>query len=875
MRWRVMYGVENVVTMFDDGAHGDGAAGDKIYAATIPASASTPGQMVRWRITAEDSTGDISKSPPFQDVNNSPEYWGTVVSVPNVVSGGQLPVLHWFTTNTSGADTVGGSRGAIFFNGQFLDNVLTDLHGQSSTGFPKKSYDFDLNTGHKLEWDSNPLNETPRINSFNLLTTYPDKSNIRNMLAYDVFERTGAAGHFVLPVQVRRNNAFFSVAHIVEDGDEDFLQRETTLDDQGALYKMYNSFESAAGGEKKSRKWEGNQDLTDFIAGLGQTGVTRERFVYDNTGVPETINFLASHIMTGNDDCCHKNYYVYRDTEGNREWRPVPWDLDLSFGRVWRADTTYYGDTMVANTSLYVGNGNRFMQLFNNNTVPALRQMFLRRLRTLADTVLNPTSMPEAERYFESRIDTFKALVKPEADYERSTLLWPTWGISQDMDTAINIMRNEYLPARRAYVFSQPELPAAQSPSVVVTFGTVEFDPASHNQDEEYFTLTNANAEAVDVSGWRIERAVDHVLKPGTVIPSGGTLYLSPNVNAFRARTTGPSGNQGLFVQGNYNGQLSARGETLTLMDGLRVVATTTYTGDPTAAQASLRITEIMYHPPVMAGDTALPDEYEFIELRNTGATPIDLTNVHFNNGITFSFTTGSLAPGAFAVLVRNPIAFAQRYPAVTPAGTFVGGLNNAEDRIILLDGDNEEIHDFTFLDTWHPLTDGQGFSLQVVDQGATTGAWGLATQWRPSGKLGGTPGAGDALGDADSDGMPDLWEVQNGLNPNDPTDAAPDLDQDGQSNLSEYLAGTDPNRPQSVFAATAGGFSVGGAYQGSFSAVAGKTYTVQYSEDLQPSSWHKVSDHSPTADGVIPFSDAGAASSNRRFYRVVTPTQP
>ncbi|MEA2003918.1 MAG: fibronectin type III domain-containing protein, partial [archaeon] len=49
---------------------------------------------------------------------------------------------------------------------------------------------------------------------------------------------------------------------------------------------------------------------------------------------------------------------------------------------------------------------------------------------------------------------------------------------------------------------------------------------------------------------------------------------------------------------------------------------------------------------------------------------------------------------------------------------------------------------------------------------------------------------------DTDGDGMPDGWEVENGLNPVDPTDGALDSDDDGLSNEDEYLHGTDPNNP-------------------------------------------------------------------------------
>ncbi len=46
---------------------------------------------------------------------------------------------------------------------------------------------------------------------------------------------------------------------------------------------------------------------------------------------------------------------------------------------------------------------------------------------------------------------------------------------------------------------------------------------------------------------------------------------------------------------------------------------------------------------------------------------------------------------------------------------------------------------------------------------------------------------------DDDGDGMPDSWEIANGLAPLVAADAVSDLDGDGVTNLAEYLAGTDP----------------------------------------------------------------------------------
>ena len=52
---------------------------------------------------------------------------------------------------------------------------------------------------------------------------------------------------------------------------------------------------------------------------------------------------------------------------------------------------------------------------------------------------------------------------------------------------------------------------------------------------------------------------------------------------------------------------------------------------------------------------------------------------------------------------------------------------------------------------------------------------------------------------DDDGDGMPDEYEVDQGFDPLDDTDADEDFDSDGYTNVQEYQAGTDPKDDQDV----------------------------------------------------------------------------
>ncbi|MHC4749205.1 MAG: lamin tail domain-containing protein [Planctomycetota bacterium] len=159
----------------------------------------------------------------------------------------------------------------------------------------------------------------------------------------------------------------------------------------------------------------------------------------------------------------------------------------------------------------------------------------------------------------------------------------------------------------------------------------------------------------------------------------------------------------------------------------------------------NLRITEIMYHP-YDAFDPNDPNE-EFVELTNIGAETINLNLVKFTNGIDFTFGDIDLLPGKQIVVVQDRTAFEAKYGTnIDMAGEFSGRLDNSGERIRLEDAIGQTILDFRYNDTWRRITDGQGFSLTIVDPtNPDLNSWALKDSWRASAYSGGSPGDDDS----------------------------------------------------------------------------------------------------------------------------------
>jgi hypothetical protein len=139
------------------------------------------------------------------------------------------------------------------------------------------------------------------------------------------------------------------------------------------------------------------------------------------------------------------------------------------------------------------------------------------------------------------------------------------------------------------------------------------------------------------------------------------------------------------------------------------------------------------------------PNE-EFIELKNIGAEAINLNLVSFTNGIDFIFPNTELAAGEYIVVVRNRHLFETRYGTnVNIAGQYSGKLDNAGERIELQDAIGRMILNFRYKDGWRSITDGEGFSLTIIDAtNPDLNSWDEKDSWRSSAYADGSPGSDD-----------------------------------------------------------------------------------------------------------------------------------
>lgn len=175
-------------------------------------------------------------------------------------------------------------------------------------------------------------------------------------------------------------------------------------------------------------------------------------------------------------------------------------------------------------------------------------------------------------------------------------------------------------------------------------------------------------------------------------------------------------------------------GNIWSAVEQLEVVAPTDYSG--------LIVSELHYNPSDL--NTTDGEYLEFIELKNTGTSAIDLALCSFTNGVNFTFNnTAVIEAGEYLVLASNIQQFNARYANVNPAGEYSGRLSNSGEWLTLSSPNGEQILSFKYNDKapWPEIADGIGFSLVLTDESGNADL-SLAENWQASAAVHGTPGA-------------------------------------------------------------------------------------------------------------------------------------
>ncbi len=305
--------------------------------------------------------------------------------------------------------------------------------------------------------------------------------------------------------------------------------------------------------------------------------------------------------------------------------------------------------------------------------------------------------------------------------------------------------------------------------------------------------------------------------------PNGasGTLYFT--TNGIDPRDVGGNVNLGAFTGA------SPVSVTLTSTTTVRarVYNSTTQAWSPMteaqflvgalASSSNLAISKIHYNP---AGSGNLT---QFVELMNISAMTVDLTNVRFTLGIQFTFPSGTtLAAGARMLIVRDKAEFTAAYgnvPQAQIAGVFGNGtsLASAGEQLQLVDANGATIRDFVYNNKspW-PESPGNGGPALVLLKPETNPDHGVATNWRASYAMGGSPGVSDASSFVS---WASGFGVTSGLSGDD--------DKDGLINLAEYYLGTSP------FDSSSAGRPVQSLQEVTVNGVAGTYLTLTFSRLL------------------------------------------
>jgi len=795
------------VAMNDEGLDGDSVPGDGVYTVQLPKTLQAHRRLIRYRITAVDRGGALVTVPYADDPQPNFAYfvydgvpaWSGAIEPgkPQTVRGQtrtygvdvmrSLPVYHLLSKATDVEDCqfrpIPDARcnpeaglyqwtGALVYDGVVYDHIRYRARGGWATHeFGKNRWKFDFNRGHYLQAQDNYGKPYP-------LTW--DKLNFSACFQFDGTHNRGEHGMYeavsaklMALAGVPVSNMHWLQFRVIDDA----IEASPTNQYQGDLWGLYLAIEQPDGRFLKARDLpDGNLYKMYFACSDNPTNMNNQgpTQVTDHSDVrsfwnayraypssrqwwQDTVNLPLYYSYRLICDAVHHYdlsdgwnilYYHHPDTE---QWWAFPWDFDHSWDTdIYTHDDEYWKQVLASRFF----QGHRVTHPNTYHEFPDCIIAFQNQARELQDLLINqdqcvqlindcaaiiadpsggpsfvdvdramwdhhPRTRDKGSYYTSSPTGDFAGMV----ERMRKFISPKGWGY----ENIARIGRDALAPDTPQISYTGPPgypgnaLRFASTAFVSsLGFGAQQWRIAEMGSGTPGPYEIEALWESLESAPFK-----EHISIPGSVVRPGHSYRVRHRVQDRSARWS------------HWSAPLQ-------------------FVAGPALSRAitqDLRITELMVNPAdPPPGDTRDNDAFEFIELKNIGDQPLDLSHVSLKDGVRFDFKDSAITyldPGQFVLVVRNQEAFTTRYGSDLTeliAGEYSGKLSNGGEKIRLEDFWSGLIAEFSYDDgpDWPQAADGAGHSLVPRSSALTEPdpqALNDPANWRASAQLHGSPG--------------------------------------------------------------------------------------------------------------------------------------
>jgi hypothetical protein len=554
----------------------------------------------------------------------------------------------------------------------------------------------------RLEYQFFPFIDVARFKSICLRAGHNDSCTpfVKDEWMRRLFQEMGGTQETGTYANLYINGAFKAYYNPTGRADNAFYQE---------WYGTDNDFDIITQSGLRNGDWTAFNNLMNYANTHDLSNTTYYNYVAGQFDITQFVDYLILQIYSSNFDWPGNNYTIHRERSSTGKFRFSVWDAEGI-------------ETWVAENHMDV---NAFEDLPNWTSPTGLNHLSWDYISQLYRAL---KANPDFQQLFADRIHKYfrnnGILTKPH-------LLAKWWEVFGEVspvlpdisDYPVLFIPNTFIPNREdpiLAVFEQQGLfTRAFGAPVFNVNGSYKFGGYVSSTDS--FTLTDPCS-------------------------SGGTIYYSIDGNDPRTPFTGTISSSAIQYTGAFTLNKSTDLKS-------RIYKSSTKKWSPLNEaiyevgnlKNYLRITEIMYHPL----DTNNPNDpnKEYIELKNVGSGTINLNLAKFDKGVNFTFGPNTLTAGQHILVVKDQNAFAAKYGTGRYiAGQYTGSLNNSGERLRLLDAVGGTILDFNYNDGWRNITDGDGYSLTIVNPSdSDTNDWGKKDSWRASAYINGSPGWDDS----------------------------------------------------------------------------------------------------------------------------------